>query len=227
MNQKIAETTQFDLMSIIGHFHRRNEVHVMRKLFHMGVGLAVLWLYYNIEAVTTERIIYATTALGLVGLAFDLLRMGFKDFNRHVLKIIGPIIRQSEVNSLTGLPFYALGTATALFFYQEKIAVLSILFLIFSDPIASYFGIRYGTDQIMPNKSVQGSAAGLCTCYIISLIYGLVWAEPTVDLLIFSLLAGIVGSVSELLSIFVDDNFTIPVVSGGGLTLLNMVFPIY
>ena len=227
MSQKVAETTQFDLMNIIGQFHRRNEVHVMRKLFHMGVGLAVLWLYYNVEVVTKDRVIYIAAALGVSGLAFDLLRMGFANFNRYVLKIIGPLMRQSEVNSLTGLPFYALGAASSMFFYQEKIAILSILFLIFSDPIASYFGIRYGTDQIIPNKSVQGSAAGLCTCYIISLIYGLVWAEPTVDLLIFSLLAGLVGSISELFSIFVDDNLTIPVVSGGGLTLLNIIFPIY
>ena len=136
-------------------------------------------------------------------------------------------MRKKEVTSPSGLPFYALGVASCLYLYQEKIAILAIFFLVFSDPIASYFGIRYGTNKITPHKTIQGSVASLCTCYLISLVYGLIFAEPTIDLLIFSLLAGVVGSVSELLSGIVDDNLTIPVVSGAGLTLLNMVFGLY
>ena len=40
----------------------------------------------------------------------------------------------------------------------------------------------------------------------------------------FSLLAGIVGSISELFSKYIDDNFSIPVVSGIGLTFINLFF---
>lgn len=209
------------------YFHRRNEVHLMRKLWHIGMGLIALWPYYTVEAMTKEVAIRLAFAVAVAGLLVDLLRLRFSHLNHYVLKVLGPLMRQSEVGSLSGLPFYALGIASSLFFYQEEIAVLSIFFLVFSDPISSYFGIRYGTDKIIPNKSVQGSAAGLCTCYIISLTYGLILAEPTIDLLIFSLLAGLVGSLSELLSVFVDDNLTIPLVSGGGLTLLNAIFQIY
>ena len=216
-----------ELDSLSRYFHRRNEVHLVRKLFHLGNGLIWLWLYYNIDAMTREVSMYIFLGLGIVLFALDFLRLRFVKLNRFLLKIMSSLARKSDVYSCNSMSFYALGMSAALFFYQEKIAVLSILFLVFADPLSSYFGIRYGAHQIVANKSVQGSTAGFCTCYLIALIYGLIWAEPTVDLLIFSLLAGVIGSISELLSIFIDDNLTIPVVSGGGMTLLNMAFQIY
>ena len=214
-------------ISMGDHFHHRDQVHIMRKLWHMGIGLTALWAYYNMKAFTKEVAMWTAFSITIVSLLIELLRLRFPDINHFFLKILGPFMRKSEVNSLSGMPFYALGMASSLFFYQEEIAILSIFFLVFSDPISSYFGIRYGTNKIIPNKSLQGSTAGFCTCYIISLIYGLILAEPSIDLLGFSLLAGLVGSVSELLSVFVDDNLTIPLASGGGLTLLNLIFQIY
>jgi dolichol kinase len=48
-------------------------------------------------------------------------------------------------------------------------------------------------------------------------------------ILIFAVVAGVIGSLSELISAFnIDDNLTIPVVSGLGMTVLNhfvTVFP--
>jgi len=48
-------------------------------------------------------------------------------------------------------------------------------------------------------------------------------------LLVFSIIAGIIGAASELVSAFnIDDNLTIPVISGLGMTILNnylTVFP--
>ena len=205
----------------------RHEVHPLRKMWHIGLGMLALWPYYEFEAITAHVLMVCAFSVGAVGLLLDGTRLLFAPVNRVVFMVFGPFMRKSEISSFSGLPFYALGIGSSLFLYEEKLAILSILFLIFSDPISSYFGIRYGTDRIIPNKSVQGAVAGLCTCYLISLIYGLVWVEPTVDLLLFSLLAGVAGAISELLSVVIDDNLTIPLVSGGVMTLLNALFQIY
>ena len=48
------------------------------------------------------------------------------------------------------------------------------------------------------------------------------------NLIIFSVSAGIIGSLSELASAFnIDDNLTIPVLSGAGLTLVNGMIGIF
>ena len=88
-------------------------------------------------------------------------------------------------------------------------------------------GIIYGKDKILPNKSIQGSMAGYMVCYFLTLGFGYYHAGPSLELVLFALIAGMIGSFSELLSIFVDDNLTIPVISGVGLTALNMVIPLF
>jgi dolichol kinase len=88
--------------------------------------------------------------------------------------------------------------------------------------MSSFFGVLYGKDKIMPNKSLQGAVAGFFTCYLITLFYAMNTSTIGTHILIFSIVAGIIGSLSELVSAFnIDDNLTIPVLSGLGLTLLN------
>jgi diacylglycerol kinase (CTP) len=61
-------------------------------------------------------------------------------------------MRQSEKKSLSGMPFYALGVGLTLYFYKPSIALLAITFLVFADPLSSFFGILYGKRKILPNN---------------------------------------------------------------------------
>lgn len=205
----------------------RNDIHLLRKLWHVGTGIFGLSLYFSIDA---DPINTACCVLILAGLGFflDILRMRFSHLNSVALRFMGPFMRESERKSFSGLPFYALGVALSLFLFPEKIAILSILFLVFSDPISSYIGILFGKDKILPNKSLQGTLAGFITCYLVTLIYSINISFVDYNLLGFSLLAGIIGSLSELTSVFgIDDNLTIPLLSGLGLTVINLIFNIF
>lgn len=193
----------------------------------MGMGLLGIWAYFMIDTIPKDLLKQGLLGFAIFAFAFDYMRLKVSAMNSFVLKLMGPFMRKSEATEMSGLPFYALGVGLSLFFFEEKIAVLSILFLIFADPLSSYFGIRYGTDKILPNKSTQGTVAGFCICYLITLLYGLHYSEPSIGLLSFALFAGLCGALSELMSVFIDDNLTIPVISGAGLTLLNLFFQIF
>lgn len=216
-----------ELKSILDDLHARNDVHYLRKLWHICMGLGGLWMYFNLTWVDERTIVNVVFGIGVAGFMGDFCRLKFPKFNRAVLKIIGPIVRKGEVDNYSGLPFYALGVSGVFYLFDEKIAVLATLFLIFSDPISSYFGIRYGKVKILPNKSIQGTVAGFCVCYILTLVYGFSHGYIEMNLIIFSMLAGVIGAFSELMSIFVDDNLTIPIISGAGLHLLNLIFQIF
>ncbi|MCF8060527.1 MAG: phosphatidate cytidylyltransferase [Bacteriovoracaceae bacterium] len=207
-------------------FKARNDLHIVRKLWHMGTGLSGLGVYLMFGFEKREM---ATILLGLSAAAFivELARLNFQKVNNIVMILMGPFMRESERDGLSGFPFYALGAGLSLFFFSEKIAILSILFLIFSDPISSFFGVLLGREKILPNKSLQGSLAGFITCYLVTLFYLNAYEQSSIQALAFALFAGLIGSVSELLSIFVDDNLTIPVFSGFGLTILNEIFVIF
>lgn len=207
--------------------HKRSDLHIARKLWHMSTGLIGLVLFYN-SGRDTGFWGYGVLSIALLGFLADYLRQKNRIFNKFVIKLMGPLMRKSEREGVSGLPFYALGIALALLFYQRDLALISIMFLIFSDPISSFFGVLYGKDKILPNKSLQGFVAGFFTCYLVVLFYLLNAEVTNIDILTFSLVAGLIGAASELISAFnIDDNLTIPVISGLGLTILNYFLPIF
>ncbi len=207
-------------------FRLRTDLHLARKLWHMATGLIGLAAYYKshltIESVAAILLIVSASAF-----LVEYFRLRNEKMNQLVMIVLKPVMRESEKNSVSGLPFYALGVSLSLFFFPERIAILSVLFLIFADPIASFCGILYGRDKILPNKSLQGTIAAFSVCYIVTLVYGLIYASPSMSLLMFAIVAGIIGAISELCSQFVDDNLCIPVISGLGLFLLNMIVTVF
>ena len=205
----------------------RDDIHLARKVWHIATGLLALAIFYTAKSMSIQDWVETTFAIGVAGIIVEILRLRFEPINALILRFFSPFLRKHEVKQMTGMPYYALGASLSLFLYSEEIAVLSIIFLVFADPISSYFGIRYGKDKILPNKSLQGSFAGFVTCFFITWFYGAAYSEFSFNLFAFSLLAGLIGSFSELLSVFIDDNLTIPVVSGMGLTLLNYFFYIF
>lgn len=204
----------------------RSDLHLLRKVWHISTGLIGL-LVYKKTGFTPEFTASMLLGLAVTAFLFELLRLRNPKINQLALVIMKPVMRESERNSVSGLPFYALGVSLALFFFPERIAILSILFLIFADPIASFIGILYGRDKILPNKSLQGTIAAFLVCYIATIIYGLVYVGPSMNLLVFAVAGGIIGCFSEMCSQFVDDNLCIPVVSGLGLYLVNFIIPLF
>jgi diacylglycerol kinase (CTP) len=207
--------------------HKRSDLHILRKLWHMSTGSVGLFIFLNS---TQSQTFWASVilAIALAGFTIDLVRNKVPAINKLVIKFMGPLMRRSEKDGVSGLPFYALGVSLSLFFYSRDIAIVSTMFLVFSDPLSSFFGILYGKDKILPNKSLQGAVAGFFTCYLITLFYAMNTSALGTHLLLFAIISGVIGSASELVSAFnIDDNLTIPVISGLGMTLLNKYVTVF
>lgn len=207
--------------------HKRSDLHILRKLWHIITGSVGLFFFLR-STEPSQTWAMGILIIAILGFVMDLIRFRFKKLNLIILKLLGPLMRRSEKEGMSGLPFYALGVSLSLFFYHRDIAVLSVMFLVFSDPISSFFGVLYGKDKILPNKSLQGAVAGFFTCYLVTLFYVMNTATLGTHLLVFAILAGLIGALSELVSAFnIDDNLTIPVLSGLGMTLLNHFVTIF
>ncbi len=200
---------------------KRSDTHYQRRLWHVTCGAVALVLY----AVLNYELIYwgyFAITVALSGFFLDFRRFKDPELNQKLSKMFGPIMRKSEKISFSGLPFYALGSGLSIFLYEEEIAILSILFLVFADPIASVVGVRMGRDRLLPNKTLQGTVAAFVTCLIISIGYLIYFNNQSPNLIIFAFFASIVGALSEMLGAFnIDDNLIIPVLSGGAMTALN------
>ena len=198
----------------------------MRKLWHMVTGGVGLWAFYAFD-MELRTWAYLTLLVSFSGFTLDLIRLRWDFANQIFMKVGGVVMRESEKQSFSGLPFYALGVSISLFLFPRHMALMSIFFLVISDPISSLVGILYGKDKILPNKSVQGTLAGAITCFAIALTYCLMFVPFSLSVLLFSIFAGILGAASELFSVVIDDNLSIPVISGIGLVALNSIFMIF
>tara|TARA_B100000925_G_scaffold262107_1_gene219221 strand:+ start:9635 stop:10216 length:582 start_codon:yes stop_codon:yes gene_type:complete len=192
----------------------------------MGGGIVILTVYMlsGLDGRDAGVILISYSLLNFI---FEIVRLGSSRFNQLVLSVLGSFMREEERKKVSGMPFYALGCGLSFYLFPEKIAILSVLFLTFSDPISSIVGVLYGKHRFMPNKSIQGSSAGFFVCFVITYVGIISWNSNPANLFAFCFMAGIIGSFSELLSVLnLDDNLTIPLFSGLGLFALNNLFQI-
>lgn len=191
----------------------RSDLHLARKFFHMSG--AVLWLTPYLFFGFSKEMMAALLGLALASvMSLEYSRARFPWVNQAALRVLGPIMRDTEVNQLSGIPFYLASCLFSFLIFPHHVAVLAILYLAFGDPSSSFFGVLYGRNKIFPNKSLQGTLGGFFVCATVTFLY-LTWQRIDSQLIfLFSLLGGFAGSVAELLPLNVDDNFSIPVVSG-------------
>lgn len=201
---------------------RRSDIHWARKIWHMG-GVSIIAALYAYLPESTSLI-----SLSIAWLLFvpaDLLRFKYPPLNDFLVHMFRPIMRQHEVNRIAGTSYLLTGVTLVAFLFPREIVLLTMLFLAFADPIASYFGIRFGKDKIFGEKSLQGTLAAFFVCAILT-FYFLSSNWLLMDrLVVVSLLGGLIGALAELIPIWdLDDNFTLPMLSSTALWMLFSVF---
>lgn len=192
-------------------FKARNDIHLARRIWHFAGVLVIFGLYWVLPQ---KLALLASLIAAVLLVAFDFSRLYLPFFNRLFTWMFRPVLRDSERHKLSGLSYLITGVAVLVAFFPKPVGLLALLFLAVADPLASFFGIRYGKDKLIGNKSVQGSFAAFTACFFLALGYFLYMDLMRERLFIVCLLAGLIGAFSELVPILkLDDNFVFPVVS--------------
>lgn len=201
---------------------KRSDIHYARKIWHMSGVFTMFLAYVYLPPALSMTILVASWCLFV---PFDFLRQRNPALNDWAVHAFKPIMRQSEVKRLAGTTFLLSGVLLVDILFPRPVVALTLLFLAFADPIASYFGILYGKDKIFGHKSIQGFMAAFFVCAIVTFFF-LLYHNYLMDrLIVVSLFAGLVGAFAELIPVGkLDDNLTLPVMSAIGLTILFYFF---
>ncbi len=163
--------------------------------------------------------------LAVLTTLLDIIRKWSEKVNDVLVHIFRPVMRQTEVSGFAGITFMMVGVFIVTFFFPREISLLTLFFLALGDPLASYFGIRYGKDKIWGEKSLQGTMAAFFACTAISFIYYYLQNIMTERLLVVGILSGLSGAMAELLPIGkLDDNLSLPVLSASALWMIFWLF---
>lgn len=196
----------------------RTDLHLARKIFHALGVMLIFWLY---QILTRDQGIMALVVATSLVLALDISRLRWPKLNRLTFTWFGFLLRRDEATKISGISSLLLGVLLIVFLLPSQVTNLAILYLAFGDPFASAIGVVYGKDKILPNKSLQGFLGAFAICTVISLIYFHVTHILMERWLLGALIGGLIGALSELVAVRkLDDNFSIPVVSGALLWIM-------
>ena len=99
-------------------------------------------------------------------------------------------------------------------------AITSLLFLFVGDLMTTVVGGKFGRRRIF-NRSLGGSLACLVSCLLIGIVITKVGAETVLPI---ALAEAVSATSAELLPVLVNDDFTIPIL-GPGIMTLAMFWP--
>ena len=166
--------------------------------------------------------------------------------------IVGTLMRESERKQLNSTIWYLLGAIISIASFERDIAICSVCILAFGDTSASTFGRLLGSKTPkLPSppfgkkKSLAGSIAAFITGVLVTyLIWGISFTRDgltlaelgklnndslsyngSFSLIVFSLGVGFITAFVEGLDLNgLDDNLTLPALSGLLITLLLKLF---
>lgn len=132
-------------------------------------------------------------------------------------RLILPMIRESEVQgNFTGATYILTTACLTIALYSRPVAALALTFIIVGDPASALIGRKFGRHKFR-NKSFEGSLAFLAAALVA------VFLVPELPLSI-RIAGAFVATITEAVSFKIDDNTTVPLVSGLVMTLLLVIF---
>jgi len=198
-----------DLEELVG---RTTGPQPWRRLFHMATGLVVAVVLSN-SGITrhTAIVVLAGVAVGLY--VSDLVRLRIRRANEVFFRVFRHLATPREAGGVASSTWYALGLFLVVALFPMHAAVSGILVLAVADPAASYVGRRWGTRAFL-GGTLEGS---------------LVFALAAFGILVprhaplVALATAVVAALAERRSRPLDDNVTVPLVTAGVATLLQVL----
>ncbi|MFX1391157.1 MAG: glycerol-3-phosphate acyltransferase [Promethearchaeota archaeon] len=157
--------------------------------------------------------------IGIVCLCFialDLLRFIHKSTNILLTEKVKAIFRKGEEQRFSSMTIFLISTFIIVLFFEIEIATTALVFLVFTDMFGKIFGLAYGRHKIF-EKTLEGTLA----CFGSVIISGFILYTSLDIPLIVLIAGGIAAPLIELLPIGINDNFTVPIISGAVMTAIK------
>ena len=175
---------------------------IQRKLIHFCSGIIPLLVYiYGKEIVLPKLLLFT-----ILFLIIDFLKSQIKWISKLYTFLFKSILRENEIKEFTGASWFLLGDLISLLLFPEKIAIFSMFLLSVSDTAAALIGRLYGKTKIYL-KSLEGSFAFCISGFLVSILF------TEIPILIKTLTV-IFATMIELIPMKINDNLTIPILSG-------------
>jgi dolichol kinase len=182
---------------------------VRRKLVHLTSLIIPLGYYFFPSEAQAKAILLGCM---IVAIAVDTARLGEPRYRNLLHSLSGQLIRPGEKSNLLGSTCLLISSTITIFIFPKGIAVAALCFLIVGDTVAALVGRRFGRIYVFGRKTLAGSLAMFGSALALGLVIPGTGVRTAV-------VGAAVAAVVEALPLPVDDNFSIPILSGVGMSL--------
>lgn len=190
---------------------KENSFELRRQIFHICLGLAILFLFYY-GILTPFRMLIII----LVGVAISLISRKYKiPFVYWFLKTFERK-KELEIFPGRGTIFFLVGCALAMRLFPFDVALAAIVILTLGDSISHLVGRYLGAlkSPLSKYKFLEGTAAGTLFAFA-----GAVFFVSPLEAFVASLIAMLAENIEKQP---IDDNIIVPLVAGTVILLLRV-----
>jgi acyl phosphate:glycerol-3-phosphate acyltransferase len=154
--------------------------------------------------------------LTFLALSFELVRLRIGSINSWFFSFFHSMAKAGETTGFTGTTYLLIASLISFIFFPKNVAALAVAFLAIGDALAGMVGRSMGKRRIF-NKTLEGDLACFFSCAVTGMIFyfaGINIPWPII------LVGAFIASLVEALPIPLNDNLTMPLLSGAVMTLL-------
>ena len=167
---------------------------------------------------SADGMVALLATLSGLALLLEAARLAHPGLNRLLVGWLRPLLKESEGRKITGATYIALSALVAFLVFDKPIAITAFFFLSFGDPVAALVGTRIGGIRLY-GKSPYGSLAFM----VVALATAGVLSGTGVVSFHWGLAVGAaIAALVELVPSGLDDNVTVPLISGAAMTFMGV-----
>jgi len=179
-----------------------------RNLFH--VGSAVVGLV-SIQLMPMWMVMAFAVCWAVIGWGSEIANRTSKRLRKLLFGVFGPLAHPHEHHRVNSATWYATALLLLALTQSKLLCTVGVAVLGFGDPAAAVFGRRFGRTQLVHGRTLEGTLAFIAASMAATFAaVSLGYPYPPGQALVVAQAASVAGAVAELVSLRVDDNFTVP-----------------
>jgi dolichol kinase len=188
-----------------------------RSIFHASWGLIAVGLSeYLVEPI---NLIWVSLGFTLLSWTAEAIKSSGPRGLAFIKLVFGPLLHAHEQKTISSATWYATSITICTLLFSYEFLILGVLSLAIGDPMAALIGRKWGRIKLIHRRTLEGSLAFWVSAFLICWLDLFLFHQISGKALVFSTAqallvagsAGLGGSLGELFSKGIDDNFSVPI----------------
>lgn len=192
-----------------------------RSLLHVSSGVfGVLCL----ELAPHWLVVAVAAAWAVFSWSCEIARRRSPRVNALLMKAFAPVAHEHETYKVNSATWYATALILLAATNQMLWGIAGLAVLAIGDPVAGFIGRRWGRTRLVHGRTLEGTVAFFASATVVTATLFMVLHQVTpVTAFALAGAAGLFGAIAELVSLRVDDNFSIPLSAAAGVAVMQLL----